>query len=216
MLRRQFNAISAIDFFPGPAREQMEQALAQLEAELLSRHSPGEPRAAAGEVRRLERKNYKGRTWATRKRPWIDRLASAWFIRRFIDRTARFKWLDKPTDCPRRAVGFDFDGAAFTHVDSLVTFEVLMTSFGMASDQALRRMAAIVHYLDVGGIPIPESAGLVAVLKGARRRAPTDDALLNESCRIFDLLYRAFSEDESPQADSGRAGAQTIDLGGEI
>lgn len=204
-LRRRFAAISATDFFPGPAREQMVQALSQLEAEALSRHSPGEPRAVPGEIQRLERKDYKARTWATRRRPWIDRLASAWLIRRFIDRAARFKWLDNPADCPRRAVGFDFDGAAFTHIGSRVTFEVLMASFNLESDPALRRLAALVHYLDVGGIPTPEAAGLVAVFKGARQRAPSDDALLSEGCRTFDLLYRAFTEEESPERMDARA-----------
>ncbi len=91
-----------------------------------SAQSPDEPRAvASGAVPRLDRADYRGRVWATRRRPWVDRLASAWLIRRFIDPEARFLWLKSPADCPKKAIGFDFDGAAFSHVGARVTFENL-------------------------------------------------------------------------------------------
>src|SRR5439155_1361286 len=78
--------------------------------------SPDEPHAAKGIIPKRQKAQYRGRTWATRARPWIDRVASAWLIRRFIDPRARFRWLRKPTDCPKTALGFDFDGAEFTHI----------------------------------------------------------------------------------------------------
>jgi hypothetical protein len=68
-------------------------------------------------------------------------MASAWLIRRFIDRKAKFLWLDNPKKCPKSALGFDFDGAAFTHVGGRVSFEVLAASFGLESDPALARIA---------------------------------------------------------------------------
>ena len=80
----------------------------------------------AGELSLLDRGAFRGRLWATRRRPWVDRLASAWLIRRFIDDEARFLWLAAPETCPATAVGFDFDGAPFSHVGTLVTFEVLV------------------------------------------------------------------------------------------
>jgi hypothetical protein len=110
-------------------------------------------------IRPRNRKDYRGRLWATRQRLWIDRVASAWMIRRFIDPQAKFLWLKRVKDCPKRAVGFDFDGAEFTHADSKVTFEVLVASFGLHEDPGLARLGALVHHLDVWGIPIAEGPG---------------------------------------------------------
>ncbi len=71
----------------------------------------------------------------------MDRLACAWLIKRHIDSDASFAWLNKPVDLPKKAVGFDFDGAEFTHVDNRVTFEVLLKSFGLDGDAALLKLA---------------------------------------------------------------------------
>src|SRR5262245_17064121 len=129
-LRRSFEEVAAIDFFPGQAQLQARDALSGLERAASELHTEGEPHSATGKVRRLVPAKYRGRVWATRKNPWVDRLASAWLIRRFIDRKARFKWIEGPKDCPKGALGFDFDGADFTHVGNRVTFEVLVSSFG--------------------------------------------------------------------------------------
>jgi len=128
-------------------------------------------------------------------------MASAWLIRRFIDPNPRFVWIDAPRDRPKKAVGFDFDGAQFTHVDGRVTFEVLLASFGLDRDPALNAIAQAVHYLDVGGIPAPDAKGLETLLKGAREKTKNDDALLAEAARIFDLLYSAYARPAS--ADAG-------------
>jgi hypothetical protein len=151
----------------------------------------GEPRAGTAEIRRLATADFSGRTWATRKHLWVDRMASAWLIRRFIDRKAKFLWLDNPKKCPKSALGFDFDGAAFTHVGSRVSFEVLAASFGLDADPAITRIATIVHYLDVGGEAVAEAAGIEAVLTGLRSAASDDDKLLTEASRVFDGLYHA-------------------------
>lgn len=192
-LRKSFAALVAVDYFPGPAREQVELALEELMQLVESRINPGEPHAARGKIRRLDRSDYQGRTWATRKQMWVDRMASAWLIARFIDPQARFKWLAKPEDCPKKALGFDFDGAAFTHIDGRVTFEVLLASFGLDEDVALNRLGGIVHFLDVGGVPVAEAAGLEAVLKGLREQATNDDSLLAAVTPVFNGLYIGFS-----------------------
>ena len=140
-----------------------------------------------------ERARFQKRIWATRAAPWVDRLACAWLIRRFIDREAKFVWIARPSECPKKAIGFDFDGAEFTHVKNRVTFEVLVASFGLDGDPALMAIGAAVHYLDVGGIPVPDAKGLETMLKGAKEKARTDDALLAEAMRVFDLLYSAYS-----------------------
>jgi hypothetical protein len=124
-------------------------------------------------------------------------MASAWLIRRFIDRKAKFLWLDNPKKCPKSAIGFDFDQASFTHVGGRVTFEVLAASFGLESDPALMRIAAIVHCLDVGGVPVAEAPGIEAVLAGLRAAAANDDKLLAEASRVFDGLYKNYEPEQS-------------------
>ena len=132
--------------------------------------------------------------WATRKDPWVDRLASAWLIKRFIDRDAKFVWIDRPRDRPRKAIGFDFDGAEFTHVNNRVTFEVLLASFGLDNDPGLAAIGAAVHFLDIGGIPVADAKGLETVLRGIKEQARDDDALLAEAMRILDLFYSAYAQ----------------------
>jgi len=193
-LQKNFAALVEIDYFPGAAQEQIETLLEELQQQVTAKLNPGEPQAAAGKVKRLERAQYQGRTWATRKKLWVDRMASAWLIARFIDAQAKFKWLAQPADCPKKALGFDFDGATFTHIGSRVTFEVLLASFGLDEDAALMRIGGIVHFLDVGGVPVTEAAGLEAVLQGLRDIAPNDDALLAAVAPLFDGLYLAFKK----------------------
>jgi hypothetical protein len=127
-------------------------------------------------------------------------VASAWLIRRFIDPDARFLWLESPSDCPADALGFDFDGARFTHVGERVSFEVLLASFGLEEDRGLARLAALVHMLDVGGEPVPEASGFEAMLSGARQRlegVDGDDRLLAEMSLVLDSLHTWFSTSNS-------------------
>lgn len=196
-LRKEFEAIALQDFFPGAAREQAAAALEDLEHAVNEHLAPNEPHTVHRRIRRLQPKDYQSRIWATRQRPWIDRLASAWLIRRFIDPKACFIWLAAPDDCPAEALGFDFDGATFTHVGAKVTFEVLLASFGLTKDAALNRIGALVHYLDVGGIPVLEAAGLETLIGGMRQRWIVDDELLAETEKIFDAFYQAFSGNDS-------------------
>jgi hypothetical protein len=190
---REVAAIASRDFFPGEPRKQMQEALADAEAALNARFAPDEPHAAHRKIRARERKDYRGRSWATREHLWIDRVASAWLIRRFIDPKAKFLWLKHVKDCPKRAVGFDFDGAEFTHVGSKVTFEVLLDSFHLEQDSGLIRLGALVHHLDVGGIPIAEAPGFATIMAGARSLQPDDDALLKAMTPVLDSLYASYA-----------------------
>jgi hypothetical protein len=191
-VERAFQRLSAIDFFAGEAKSQVAAALAELKASYASMYSGGEPRFSKRALRPHERARFQKRVWATRREPWVDRLASAWLIKRFIDREAKFVWISRPSECPKKALGFDYDGADFTHVKNLVTFEVLMTSFGLETDPALADIARAVHFLDVGGIPVPDAKGLETMLKGAKEKARSDDALLLEAMRTFDNFYSAY------------------------
>lgn len=193
-LRKAFSGLSAIDFFPGEPRKQAEAALHALEQELARTCCPDEPYPVDDLITRLDVQAYRGRTWATRCRPWADRLASAWLIRRFIDPQAKLLWLAAPADCPADALGFDFDGATFTHVGARVSFEVLVASFGLESP-ALLRLGALVHFLDVGGVQPPEAIGIERALAGLRDTISDDDRLLALAGSLFDGLLATFEKD---------------------
>jgi hypothetical protein len=196
-LRRDVATLVAIDFFPGAPRRQVERALADAEAALNARFSPDEPHVLKGSIPKRDRARYRGRTWATRERLWIDRVASAWLIRRFIDPKAKFMWLKKIKDRPQTVVGFDFDGAEFSHVGARVTFEVLAASFGLEADAAIVHLGRLVHYLDVGGIPVAEAAGFAAIMTGARAQQSNDDKLLGSMSTVLDALYASYKDDQA-------------------
>lgn len=194
-VRRELEAIAATDFFPGMARGQVEVALADAEHALNAQFAPDEPHEVQAAIPRRHAADYRGRVWATRRHLWIDRVASAWLIRRFIDPDARFLWLSQPDDCPSDALGFDFDGAPFTHVGPRVSFEVLAASFGLNRDPALTRLAQLVRYLDVGGVPVADAAGFASVMAGARvRHGEDDDALLAQMSNVLDCLHAAYAD----------------------
>lgn len=193
-LRKAFAQTQDIDFFPDAEQQQADARLRELEVAIGRALSRDEPGSQAQEIERLSVAAFGGRFWATRRRPWIDRLASAWLIRRFIDPAARFLWLPAPEACPADALGFDFDGARFSHVGNRVTFETLQASFALEAP-GLRRMAALVHYLDIGGAQPAEAAGVERVLAGLRASLEDDDQLLAAACAIFDGLLAAFGQE---------------------
>jgi hypothetical protein len=196
-LRRSLDDLVEIDFYPGEAHSQASEAMSSLEREARELFSSGEPHTARGKVRRLDPAKYRNRTWATRKDLWVDRLASVWLIKRFIDRNAKFAWIDRPRDRPGSSVGFDFDGAEFTHVGSRVTFEVLMSSFGLDRDPALASLGDVVHFLDVGGIPVADARGIETILKGIKGEARSDDEMALEALRVFDHFYSAHTQQKA-------------------
>lgn len=190
-LEQQLQSIQASDFFPGKASEKAAGALATLRREVEQHLSPGEPTPANVDIQRQSVEDYQGQTWATRKRPWVDRLATAWLVQRFVDKTPKFVWLADPKKCPKSALGFDFDGARFTHVGDKVTFEVVAHTFSLDEEPALKRLGQLVHYVDIGGIPVDEAAGVEMLVRGLQAQHDNDDALLAASCAFFDTLYAA-------------------------
>lgn len=191
-LQQRCDQVRQSDFFPGPALQQAEAAMRDAQEALSRRFLRGEPRAVRRTIPRLRGDEFVARTWATRRHIWIDRICSAWLITRFIDPEARFVWLKQVRKLPEGTVGFDFDGARFTHVGAKVTFEVLLHSFGLERDKALQSLGAAVHFLDVGGDEVPEAAGLAAVAAGARTLAKHDDELLKMMAPVLDSLYVSF------------------------
>ncbi|MDN7179583.1 chromate resistance protein [Caballeronia sp. SEWSISQ10-4 2] len=196
LLRRagkDFDAISSIDFFRNEAFTRAEAAWQDFVALANTVLSPGEPHQVEGAIPLLRREDYQGRTWATRQRLWVDRVASAWLIRRFIDFQACFMWLVSPSESPPDALGFDFDGAAFSHIGERVTFEVLVASFGLEDEPGLLKLGTLVHVLDVGGEVVPEAIGFEAVMTGAKARALSDDEMLTEMSHVLDSLLAHFA-----------------------
>jgi hypothetical protein len=191
--RRDFEAISALDFFPSPAKARAQQALADADQEIRKLYFSKAPTSiATGE-------KLHGRTWATRKPLRADRLASAWLVRRFIDPEAKMLWLEGAGEAPPGAISFGFQGAHFAPGDALVAYEEIMRQLQLGANQAIARIGAIVHYLEAGGAPVQEAAGVQTLLEGAVRRAQSDDELLAEAEKTFDLLYEAYFEPPPPR-----------------
>lgn len=191
LLEAQSQTCQALDFFPGPGSQKAAEALGALRRAIELQLSPDEPAASKAAIPARSIDDYQGRTWATRKRPWVDRLATAWLIQRFIDKRPSFTWLADARRCPKSALGYDFDGATFTHVGDQVTFEVMAQSFGLLQDPALRHLAALVHYIDIGGIPVDAAPGLELLMRGLQAQHPTDNALLAAALPVFDAYYAA-------------------------
>jgi hypothetical protein len=192
-LEQLLQQVQASDFFPGKDHAAAAQAVAALRRDIELHLSPGEPAARQAPIARLRLEDFQGRTWATRKRPWVDRLATAWLVQRFIDGKPRFLWLADPRKCPKEAVGYDFDGATFTHVGDLVTFEVVAKSFGLDEQPALRRLGELVHAIDVGGTPQDEAPGLEMLVRGLQAQYADDDVLLRAGLGFFDTLHAALA-----------------------
>ncbi|WP_406851338.1 chromate resistance protein ChrB domain-containing protein [Herbaspirillum huttiense] len=194
-LAKERDAIERIDFFPNEASLDASAAWADFAEKANAILSPGEPQPQTRDLQVLQAQEYQGRTWATRRRLWVDRVASAWLIQRFIDPKARFLWLDSPSDCPSDALGFDFNDATFTHVGDKVTFEVLVASFQLPPTPGIEKLSSLVHALDAGGEAPLEAAGFEAILTGARTRLADDDAFLLEVGTILDSLYAHYSKE---------------------
>lgn len=187
-LLRKYEQLLALDFYASVSANNTKSRLVELGETVIRYWSPDEPNPVDTAIAVCDPIQFQGRIWATRARPWVDRLASAWLIQRFIDPAAQFRWLVTPADCKPGWLGFDFDGARFTHVGDQVTFETLMASFSLTGNSSLRWLGALVHSLDVGGIEVAEAAGVEAMLAGLRASEPNDDALLVAAGRLFDWL----------------------------
>jgi hypothetical protein len=191
IFRERLTAIESIDFFGSAGRDRVITLLGQLEEQSGTRRprtSP--PSAASGAVA-----SYQGRLWVTRPRPGVDRMSSAWLIRRFIDLRARFGFAADPQVVPEQAVPFDMFGVEFSHQGENCTFETLCAVFGIRGP-AVSRIAAIVHDLDLkdGRFGAPEAATVAAMIEGLQLAYADDDALLDQGMTLFDSLYRSFEQ----------------------
>jgi hypothetical protein len=142
--------------------------------------------------------NFSGLTWLTRKRPFVDRMASAWLIRRFIDPKASFAFKDENElkDLANKLeVSYDVRNGDFTHIEDLCTFEVLTKSFGLV-DKGLDYLSRIVHNIDIkdGKFSAPEAHVIEMIIKGIRNRALPDSETLEQGIAVFEALYLSITE----------------------
>jgi len=193
--RERFAAIERIDFFGSAGRDRVVTLLAGLEASTPSaakgagQPSTGGPADAA---------RYNGRLWVTRPRPGVDRMASAWLIRRFIDSKAQFAFITD-VKIAGDALPFDMFGAGFGHEGDRCTFETLTTRFGI-TDPAVARIAEIVHDLDLkdGKFGAPEAPTLGIAIDGLQLSSVDDSLLLEQGMTLFEALYRSFGQSLRP------------------
>ncbi|MBX7183750.1 MAG: chromate resistance protein [Vicinamibacteria bacterium] len=186
-VRRRFDQVKRLDFFAASGRADAEAALEALEARL-------RPPALA-RTREARHPELMGRTWVTRRGVQVDRIGSAWLIRRFIDPDARFRFTDGPSDRARPGeLTFDSVGADFTHEDDRCTFETLIKRTGL-KNPSLDRMAEIIHDIDTkdGKFGRAEAAGIQQVLSGILRANPDDESRLAGGFNLLDALYQSLA-----------------------
>ena len=184
-LMRRLEEIRQIDFFEAERRVAAEEALAAIETRLLKDRKE--------ETRMLKAKpELRGRTWVTRPGVKIDRMASAWFIRRFVDPKARFRFADPATPKKEGELRFDMVGGDFTHEEDRCTFETLIGRVGLP-DKGVRAIAEIVHDLDLkdGKFGRAEAAGVRMMMEGLMARTENDEERIDRALAIFDDLHEA-------------------------
>src|SRR5436190_1085472 len=196
-LKRRLASLVAIDFFGAPRRRAAQEEVARLEARLRPRKTQDPPPSHPAQAPR-------GATWVTREGVYIDRIASAWLIGRFIDSKAQFKFVAAEGYRPRPGeLRFDMFEAEYTHEGDACTFETLVARFGVG-DRALRVIAEIVHDIDCKEAKFgrPETPGIEQLIAGIAREYAEDRARLERGTVVFDALYAALA---ATTTDAGHA-----------
>ncbi|CAN5126912.1 chromate resistance protein [soil metagenome] len=184
-LRKRFAEARRIDFFHAPAGKGAASAIDRAAAALSDRPAERE------EIAPVDAGAYRGRTWVTRPRPHVDRLACAWLIRRFIDPDAEIRYAEKPD---AGQVSFDMRGAEFGHSGPVCTFETMVEAFRLG-DPALTIIKEIVHEIDLrdGASARPETVGIDSILNGWRASDIPDADLEQHGIALFEGLYRTLA-----------------------
>ncbi len=189
-LKRELDRIQSIDYLEAPAGERA-RALWETTAKRL-RATETRPRATGG--RHRTSLPAAGSTWVTRPRPHIDRIASAWLIKRFCDPQAKFAFADA-ADATRKGIPFDVLGADFGHHGEDCTFETLVKRFGL-KDRRVKLIAEIVHEADLhdGKFTRNESTGVDLAIRALAEATPDDHDLLERGMAIFDGLHAVLKQ----------------------
>jgi hypothetical protein len=188
-LKKELDRLEAIDHLKAPAGPRARALWETVAKRLRDAEHPGATRA-----RRRGVLPPRGTTWVSRPRPHIDRIASAWLIKRFCDPEAAFAFADA-ADAARKGVPFDVLGAEFGHHGEDCTFETLVKRYGV-KDRRVRAIAEIVHEADLrdGKFTRHEAAGVDLAINGLVEAVPDDDELLDRGMALFDGLYRVLKQ----------------------
>jgi hypothetical protein len=190
--RQRLAGLEQIDFFGSAGRNRVRSLLTQLE----DRTRPAAGRIASNAAdATADRTAFQRRLWVTRPRPGVDRMSSAWLVRRFIDPEARFAFAaDRGALPPGDPVPFDMFGVEFSHDGGRCTFETLCYAFGL-QDPALSRIAELVHDLDLkdGKFGAADAGTVGALIDGLQLATIDDDALLERGMLLFESLYLVFA-----------------------
>jgi hypothetical protein len=193
-LSRDFEEIRKIDFFCSDDGKLLMKRVQSLEREIHRLSGTVAEKEVVIEPRNPE--DYQGKIWATRKRPFIDRMGSAWLIKEFIDRKPAFQFIDeeKVDSLDKNMIAFDVRGGEFTHVGNMCTFEVILKSFRI-KDRTLNKIAEIVHELDLNDDTFsnPEAKGIEEILIGIRKTEKDDRKILEKGMAVFSMLYASKS-----------------------
>ncbi len=190
-LRKRLAEIENIDFFAATGRDTVEALLVTLEQRMKVAATQA---SEEGDAPHPPMEKVQGRTWVTRKGIHVDRMASAWLIRRFIDKDAGFKFVPGKGYHPEAGeLRFDMFEAEFTHEGDRCTFEVLLHRFGL-TDLALKQIAEIVHDIDLkdGKFSREDALGLDRLIAGIAMAHPEDEKRLAEGTAVFNSLYEYF------------------------
>ena len=187
-ITERFRALTATDFFRSPRASDARAAVERLESML--RKAP----PASGSSEQLHSRFFRRRTWVTRPRPGIDRMASAWLIRRFVAPDAKFTFGSVPVTDGQ--IPFDMPDVEFGHHGTDCTYETLVRRFGIADPAALR-VGHIVHDLDLkeSRYGLPDTATVGRLVEGFRDAGTSDQDILDSGMQMIEALYRSFLSD---------------------
>ncbi|MCI0490927.1 MAG: chromate resistance protein [Blastocatellia bacterium] len=204
-LHKELERIISIDFFQASGRAGAVVAYERCRETLLASQNRKQKVAATASKKdgSLHLAQFQGRHWITRKNLFIDRLASLWLIKRFIDRRPRFSFVSDG-ETVKGGIAFDMYGAEFAHQGEDCTFETMIKRFGLGDDRALGRIAEIVHDIDLKDNKFNrlEAPGLSAIIRGLADLLEDDRKLAAQCGPVFDGLYELFNKDEKKTGDT--------------
>jgi len=208
-LHSELERIAGNDFFTATGRAGAFAAYGRCQKELRTAQGP-KTSTTSSETKRgkLDVARYQGRRWVTRRNLHIDRLASAWLIKQFIDKRPRFYFVAED-ETIEGAIPFDMFGAEFTHHGEDCTFEMMLKRFGLSENKGLRDIAEIVHDIDLKDDKFHrlEAAGLNAIIDGLSKLLRDDRKLLQTTGPVFDGLDALLGKDAvKPARKSKRNG----------
>jgi hypothetical protein len=200
-IQAKFQTVQQHDFFRSELGQELAAQIAALRKQLEELTAVGKGKKATTSTalpNGREITSFSGLIWLTRKRPFVDRMASAWLIRRFIDTQATFAFRDEVelnNLNDKQEVSYDVRKGDFTHIDDLCTFEVLLKSFGL-EEKGLTYLSRIVHDIDIkdGKFAAPEAHVIEMIIKGIRNRALPDSETLEQGMAVFEALYLSITE----------------------